>query len=113
MKTRKKSSHSLRCPHEVIVAAFKGDTLPDQIPPASIVLKDCSYCKNQFDLATGGKCPECDFSVFYCSRKCQVREQFRFGGQHITGTGSSVSNSSDHQEYNTIRIYILIIKIVF
>ena len=79
MKIRKKASVSLRCPHEVIVAAFKEDNLTEQIIPADTVLKDCSYCKKQFDLATGGKCPECDVSVFYCSRTCQVRAIVQLG----------------------------------
>ena len=64
----------MRCPHEVVVAAFRGDKVSESGTPAT-KLENCAHCKKQFDIATGGRCPECSSGVFYCTKICQVSFQ--------------------------------------
>ena len=71
VRTRKKSTLSLRCPHEVVVAAFRGDKVSEPSTPVT-QFEDCAHCKKKFDISTGGRCPECTSGVFYCTKTCQV-----------------------------------------
>ena len=63
---------SLRCPHEVIMAASTDDSSPQ--PPSMPIPQQltCKHCLKLFDPSTGGKCTECKNGVNYCSRACQV-----------------------------------------
>ena len=69
VKTRKKVSVSLRCPHEVIVAALE-ENLPLTHRPQTIA--QCTFCHRDFEISSGGKCVDCKSQVCYCSKKCQV-----------------------------------------
>ena len=70
VKTRKRVSVSLRCPHEVIVAVCTEDNLPLPQSKESVEV-ECKYCRKRFDITSGGRC-ECKRGVYYCSKKCQV-----------------------------------------
>ena len=71
VKTRKKVSVSLRCPHEVIVAALDlEENLPLTHRPQTIA--QCTFCHRDFEISSGGKCVDCKSQVCYCSKKCQV-----------------------------------------
>ena len=76
MKTRKKVSIALRCPHEIIMAACLEEKLPTVKIKLPVVEEKCKYCLKSFDVSTGGRCMECHNGVFYCSRKCQVTELY-------------------------------------
>ena len=80
VKIRKKISVAMRCPHEVLIAAFEptpqGTSAPDPAEGGSRLQVEnavCSVCKESFAKDTGGKCKDCKNPVLYCSKKCQVQ----------------------------------------
>ena len=70
VKIRKKVTLAMRCPHEVIVAAF--DETPQVQEEIKLVEAVCKFCKKTFDANSGGRCTDCKNGVVYCSKKCQV-----------------------------------------
>ena len=72
VKTRRKVSVSLRCPHELIMAACCDD-IPSELPPPSTSEQlTCKKCCKTFEASTGCRCRECSTDIYYCSRECQV-----------------------------------------